>query len=264
MNTIRMVGWVWTLAAVALCGCGGGSAPSAAASRSGPAQERQPAQPGAETKAPETAADSIASVQKLGEILSEAANRKDIQAFVAGQRSIIKLCDQVLAANPESELRDQASRAWFESAVGRMGVMGIQGKGATDLLEPLDRVADSIIEADPDSETAALAYFAKILGHLNVEREASQKDPSVNKRLFEWAKEFIGKFPKDENAVRALLLLATMAERQQQLDTAREIYRFGQGLELDDPNIARGFEMSLGRLELNDSIGKTLDRKSVV
>jgi thiol-disulfide isomerase/thioredoxin len=103
-----------------------------------------------------------------------------------------------------------------------------------------------------------MAYFAKILGHLNVERESSQSDPTVNARLFGWAKEFIGMFPNDQNAVRLLFILAGNAESHGQLDTAREIYRFGQGLELDDERAVRGFEASLRWLDVNDSIGKPL------
>lgn len=266
MKTVRTVGWVWALAAVALCGCGGGASSSTVGSPSGSAKERQPAQLDDATKAtPETepakvgtTAEFTASLQKIGEKLQQAAGRKDIQAFLAGQRSILKLCDQVLASNPEPELRDQVIRVWFESAVGRMGVTSIQRKDATDLLDPLDQIADSVIEADPESETAALAYFAKIVGHLNVESEASRSDPSVNARLFEWAKEFIGKFPKDENAPRLLFPLAALAEESGQLDTAREIYRFGQGFELADPGIVRGFVASLRWLDVKDSIGKPL------
>ena len=214
--------------------------------------EPQPAQarglpessPAPETPNPkvETAQDLFAKIQELQE---NSVNPR-APRFVANQRTILELSEKVLASNPEPADRDQARQAWLQ-AVG--GVTMAQGKEGSSYLESLDKLGDQIIREDPQSELAAQAHFFKIIGHLNVERDGSEKDPSINKRLFEWTKTFADQFPKDLKVGVALLSIGQNAMMDGQYDTAKDIHRLALDLQLGG-GITQQAEQTVQKLEM--------------
>jgi thiol-disulfide isomerase/thioredoxin len=173
------------------------------------------------------------------------------EEVVANRRSIMDLSSKLLASKPEPTVRDQARKTWLEAVPA---VTMIQVKSAADLLDPLDKMVDQIIAETPASEIAATACYTKIVSHLNVERDGSEKDPSINKRLFDWTKQFAVQYPKEQRVNLALLQIGQNAEGDGQGDTAKEVFTFL--LKRDPPpQLAALVQGSLRKLEM---LGKPL------
>ena len=173
------------------------------------------------------------------------------EQFATNCHSIMDLSSKLLASNPEPAVRDQARRMWMEAVAG---VTMSEARSAANLLDSLDTMADQIITETPESELAAMAYYAKITSHLNVERDGSENDPSINRRLFDWTKKFAERFPKEQRVSTVLFQIGQNAEGDGQADTAKEIFKFL----LDrrpEPKLAAQVQDSLRKLEM---LGKPL------
>lgn len=165
--------------------------------------------------------------------------------------SILTLSQKVLNANPADAQRDQAREATFQA----IHALTRYAPNRTELLETVDQLAEQVVADAPESPAAASAYFYQVMTHLNIERNDSENDPEINRRLFAMAKDFATKFPEDERAGMALYEIGQNAQMDQQMDTAREILAYL--VELDpDSQFATSAAGTLRRL---DAIGKPVE-----
>jgi S1-C subfamily serine protease/peroxiredoxin len=152
----------------------------------------------------------------------EEARTKHVEQSVANLRTILDLCGKVLDRKPEPAARERARLAWLQAAEA---ITSQKGKESADLLSPLDELAAQIVAEQPDSRTANHATFFKISAHLNVERDGSENDPSINRRLFDWTREFAAAFPQDPRVTPLLAEIGRNAEMDGQIGTAEVVYR---------------------------------------
>lgn len=165
--------------------------------------------------------------------------------------SILALGQKVLEANPAAAQRDQAREATFEA----IHALTRYAPNRTELLETVDQLTKQVVADAPESHAAASAYFYQVMTHLNIERNGSENDPEVNKRLFAMAKDFATKFPKDERVGMALYQIGQNAQMDKQMDTAKEILAYL--VELDpDSQLATSAAGTLRRL---DAVGKPVE-----
>jgi len=204
-------------------------------------------------KPSETDASTNSYFDLLSEIkrLSEQTRFRTVEELLENQGSLLKVAQQVLAANPDVDARDQAREAVLTAAYG------ITRYDATrkDLLESIDTLATDILAETTEGDMAASAMFYKTMVHLNLEREDSAEDPEINKRLYAMSKDFVEKFPSDPRASAALYMIGQNAQMDGQYDTAMEVLRF---LIERDPSSQYG-QMASGDLKRFELLGNPME-----
>jgi peroxiredoxin len=161
----------------------------------------------------------LAEIEQLLSTQPEARSREELFAQIeANMNRIIALSEKIVAANPEPEQRDEARMA----AMRAIPVLIEVGSKRPDLIERTDRLADEILAAKPDDDTAVLASFLRVVVHLLIDGERGMDDPAVTKRLFAMAKEFAETFPEFSRGNQLLYQIGQNAQAAGQYDTAMD------------------------------------------
>lgn len=215
--------------------------------------EAQPSPPAKGDTSPASTEDPIkdmlAQIKSLQDNRPNARSREEFVAKMQeAQNAILELSQKVLDAKPEPAARDQSR----EAALQAITVLTQIDPKQRELLEKIDKLAEETLAESPDGSTAASVYFFRTFAHLNVERDGSENDPTINKNLFARAKEFGEKFPKDERVGMLLYQIGENAQMDSQNDTAKDILRH---LVEHDPQSQYG-QMASGKLKLLEAIGK--------
>jgi thiol-disulfide isomerase/thioredoxin len=189
--------------------------------------------------------DQLAQIKELQGKQQQLRSRNEASDHFAKQ---LDLSEKVLAANPEAADRDHARDAAFQAIT----FISQFDPKRRELLEKVDKLADATLADTPDGPTASTALFFKTLVHLNIERDGSESDPSINKKLFEMAKEFAAKAPNDPRTGQLLYMIGDNAMSDSQNETALEIFK--HLVEVD----AQGQfgQMATSKLALLEAIGK--------
>jgi thiol-disulfide isomerase/thioredoxin len=187
-------------------------------------------------------------VAQIKELQTKPIRGSDQAAVMGVLENMMNLCDKALALELEPAERDQVR----ETAVQTIGMMSQVNPKRRELLEKIDKLADTILADAPDSSAASNALFFKGLTHLNIERDGSESDPAINKRLFEIGKAFAAKAPTDPKAAQLLFMIGQNALMDGQADTAAEVLQFTVDL---NPTGQFG-KMAAAKLALVGAIGK--------
>lgn len=249
---------VWVVMAGALCGCSGQSQTAAdndatppagntASAINGPsAGQRADASTIRQTRLLEGSTQAAALFAQVEQLQAQQANVASREEFLRIGRSILKLSSKVLELNPEPRLRDQALHTWFETAIG---ITRLEGRQAAELLAPLDQLAERIITENPDPDLVADAHYYKILGHLYVESDLTEDDPSVYRRLLEQTRAFADVFAKNRRVSDLLFQIGQSAQWDGQYDTAAEAYQSCLDMDPESPD-AEQLRYSLKQLDM--------------
>lgn len=157
-------------------------------------------------------------VAQINDLKSRRARSRD--EHVQNHSQLYDLGNKLLA-----EASTPAERATArESALqGIDGITLVDGK-RRDLLEPLDKLSADVLAESADGPAAAAAMYFHASGHLNIERDGSESDPSINKRILELAKAFATKFPTDQRAAVLLYRIGENANMDGQFETMKETF----------------------------------------
>jgi thiol-disulfide isomerase/thioredoxin len=269
------VGVVWLLNAVLACGCSNSgpkpstptvanppdangqtqradraqtaASPSSSQAQTPPGQNPRDATSSSVDAADSTNKDAKELVAQINEMQSKSPQRTRA-AFVEHFGNIVNLCDRALLAKLDPAERDQVR----EAAVKAIGMLSSADPKRRDLLSKVDKLADEALADTANAPLAATALYNRALTHLNIERDGSENDPAINKRLFAMAKEFAEKAGTDERAGQLLYMIGENAMMDGQSDTALEVLKYT--IEIDHQG--QFGKMAEGKLALLDAIGK--------
>ena len=204
-----------------------------------------------DTSEADTSAKSIEDLLSEISQLNEQTGFRTVEELLENRESLLKVAQQVLAANPEPAGKDQAREALLTAAYG----ITRYDNTRKDLLESVDTLTTDILAETTEGDMAASAMFYKTMIHLNMEREVSAEDPEINKRLYAMAKDFVEKFPSDPRASAPLYMIGQNSQMDGQYDTAREVLSF---LVERDPSSQYG-QMAAGDLKRFELLGNPME-----
>jgi thiol-disulfide isomerase/thioredoxin len=190
----------------------------------------------------------LAQINELKEKPIQARSRADLNTILGNQKTILDLAEKVLAAKLEASDRDQAR----ESGLQAIGLMSQFDPRQRSLLDKVDKLAEATLADTPAGPLAATAMFIRAMTHLNIERDGSENDPSINKRLFAMAKEFTEKSANDPRSGQLLYMIGENALMDGQNDTALEALKFT----VEQDSSSQFGQTAAGKIKLLEAVGK--------
>jgi S1-C subfamily serine protease/peroxiredoxin len=172
----------------------------------------------------------IASIHQL-----QRAQPQTREQLLSIQRNVLATGKKLIDKAPAPDIRHRGRLAWMQAAEI---ITRAESKRASDLMGAIDELADTIATEDGRPEFVTDAEFYTVSVHLNVERDGSENDPSINQRLISRAKGLIGR-SGETRCVQLLARIAENAEMDGQGDSAKDAYRFLIDRNADDQSAAQ-------------------------